>query len=168
MTTELDPTAKYTFICYQPSKNVGRGCHCHTKYTYHESEFERAQGLTQDELVRHLIDAKRSEHFDEMDIRFFDEKFPSEVFEGSSDEEHEACMTYTAHRELLEKTIWDLVYASVPIVKAKREAEERERAAKEAEKERIRKAKWEEEERERRDRETYARLAAKFQPKEKS
>lgn len=147
---ELDPNARYTFISYLPSEETSNcGCGCRG-YTYHESEFTFEQRLTQTELVSRLTDAKLSKRYEDLEIKFFDEKFPSQPDEYN-DAEYEAFLAYEAHRKTLETKIWALVNESEPIVKAAREAKAKKLAAEAAERERIRLAN-----------EEYARLQKKF------
>lgn len=161
-----DPQAPttYTLVVYRPSWSTWKGCSCHGTSTHHDSEFEFMRGLTFDELVKKIAEYKASikDSKEEYQFKYFDD------WGGPGADWDEAlCENGSWSDWLLTETVENRVNEQEPIIKQKREAEEKARKEQQERDARARRAQAEVEERERRDREEYARLKAKFEKEAK-
>lgn len=156
-----DPEAKttYTLIAYRPSWSRWKGCHCHGTSTHHDSQFEFSRGLTFDELVKEIAKYKSQvkEGEQEYEFKYFDDW-------GGPGADWDLTIDSGSWSDwALTQTVEKRVNEQEPIIKQKREAEEKARREQQERDEQVRRARAAVEAQERRDREEYERLKTKFE-----
>lgn len=156
-----DPEAKttYTLIRYRPSWSTWKGCSCHGTSKHHDSDFEFQRGLTFDELVKTIAKYKSQvkEGEQEYEFNYFDDwGGPGADWDPNS---YSGSWSNWYLNDTLEKGVNE----QEPIIKQKREAEEKARREQQERDERMRSTLAAVEAKERRDREEYERLKTKFE-----